>query len=272
MAHFEQSRHPYALELATLRVWDYCYGEFGGFVQRPDLLECPSSPPHSHPWMLTCGMDLPTEDGSSSSTQRTSRNVTALSSTAVMPSMEIEKASKKNVMVGEEYEALLQSALEDQAQHYEGEITKLRAELTAALVDKDEMTPEEAKETEAIQKQIEKIRAEVEVAAKELLEAQALEASLRATSQRLLTEQQQSDELLKKIQEEHQRENEQGRLQVEDLEQQISDLSANLRMRQRFCQNDELSNAQIFGTTTSSPDTKSAVNRRGKKKGRLFRR
>jgi hypothetical protein len=35
-----------------------------------------------------------------------------------------EKTPEKATMIGEEYEALLQSALEDQAQHYEGEIMR----------------------------------------------------------------------------------------------------------------------------------------------------
>ncbi|KAG7371293.1 zinc finger type UBF domain containing protein [Nitzschia inconspicua] len=270
VAHFEQTRHPYSLELATLRVWDYCLGEYGGFVQRPDLLECPSSPPLCHPWMIR-GLDM---DGSSYESERRSRGeangVVAHGNT--VPSMEIEKSSKKAVMIGEEYEALLQSALEDQAQHYEGEITKLRAELTATLVDKSNMSPEETKEFAQVTADIEKIRNDIDVASKALLEAQAQEAGLRATSQRLLLEQQESNELLKKIQEEHKRENEQGKMQIEDLEQQIADLSANLRMRQQFSQNDELNNAQIFGTV-ASPNTKQpSVSRRGKKKGRMFRK
>ena len=57
VAHFEKTRHPYSLELATLRIWDYRHGEYGGFVQRADLLECPSSPPLLYPW-LTRGLDL----------------------------------------------------------------------------------------------------------------------------------------------------------------------------------------------------------------------
>jgi Zn-finger in ubiquitin-hydrolases and other protein len=270
VAHFEQTKHPYSLELATLRVWDYCLGEYGGFVQRSDLLECPSSPPLSHPWMIR-GLET---DGSFQESERTSRNHmngVAYGSVAGPPTVEVEKSSKKAVMIGEEYEALLQSALEEQAQHYEGEITKLRAELTAALVDKNSMSPEEVKEFESLTAEIEKTRREIEAASKALLEAQAQEAGLRANSQRLLREQQESNELLQKIQEEHRRENEQGKLQIEDLEQQVADLSANLRMRQQFSQNDELNNAQIFGTT-ASPDRKQSGGKRGKKKGRIFRK
>ena len=174
-------------------------------------------------------------------------------------------------MIGEEYEALLQSALEDQAQHYEEKITRLRAEHTNSLVDRDSMIPEEVREIEALNVDISIAREGIDKALKELLEAQAQEAELRAASQRLLSEQQESNELLKKIQEEHRRENEEGQLQIEDLEQQIADLSANLRMRKQFSQSDELSNAQIFGTT-SAPETKQSSGRRGKKKGRYFRK
>lgn len=239
-------------------------------MQRSDLLECPSSPPLSHPWMIR-GLD---HDGISYESEQRSREPTngvEYESASGLPPMEVEKSSKKAVMVGEEYEALLQSALEEQAQHYEGEIIKVRAELTAALVDKNSMSPEEAKEIAELNAGIERTRKDIDSASKGLLEAQALEAGLRAASQRLFSEQKASNELLKKIQEEHKRENEQGTVQIEDLEQQIADLSANLRMRHQFSQNDELNNAQIFGTTTS-PDTKQSSGRRGKKKGRMFRK
>jgi chromosome segregation ATPase len=258
------------LELATLRVWDYCSGEYGGFVQRADLLECPSSPPLSFPW-LTRGLEMDSGSFSSQRTSRENQNESSPGSSNVLSSTEVEKSSKKAVMIGEEYEALLQSALEDQAQHYEGEIARLRAELMTSLVDKESMTPEEAKEIEDLRAEIDKTRKDIETTSKELIDAQGQEAHLRAASQKLLTEQQESNELLKKIQEEHRKENEQGKFQVEDLEQQIADLSANLRMRQQFSENNELNNAQIFGTS-STPETKSSRDRRGKKKGRFFRK
>lgn len=183
-----------------------------------------------------------------------------------------EKSSKKAVMIGDEYEVLLQSALEDQALHYEGEIASLRAELTSALVDRESMTPEEAKELEQLRGEIDRAKKDVDQVSKELLEAQAQEAGLRAASQMLLMEQQKSNDLLKQIQEEHRRETEEGKMQVEDLEQQIADLSANLRMRQQFSQSHELNNAQIFGTTTSPAEQKPSGGKWGKKKGRFFRK
>jgi hypothetical protein len=219
---------------------------------------------------MTRGLDVDGTCLSSHHTFQYNQNNAGFGNATTTPYIEVEKSSKKAVMIGEEYEALLQSALEDQAQHYEGEITSLRAELTAALVDKNAMTPDEAKEIENLRSDISKIRKEIGNSSKELLEAQALEAGLRATSQKLLTEQQNSNDLLKNIQEEHRRENELGKMQIEDLEQQITDLSANLRMRQKFSQSDELNNAQIFGTT--SPEPRAQGNRRGKKKGRLFRK
>jgi len=266
--------------LATLRIWDYCHGEYGGFVQRSDLLECPSSPPLLYPW-LTRGLDLDDHSDSLSTLDRSPHNANNLSgslygssSANTALSKVAEKSSKKVVMIGEEFEALLQSALEDQAQHFEEEITRLRAEHTNSLVDRNSMIPEEIREIEALNVDISKAREGIAKASKELLEAQAQEAGLRAASQRLLSEQQESNELLKKIQEEHRRENEEGKLHIEDLEQQIADLSANLRMREQFSQSDELSNAQIFGTsTTSAPETKQSSARRGKnKKGRFNRK
>ena len=179
-----------------------------------------------------------------------------------------EKSPKKATMIGEEYEALLQSALEDQAQHYEGEITRVRAELTAALVDAGSMTAEEQQEIEELKSDIAKLRKEIDQASRDLLDVQAQEAGFRATSQRLLAEQQAATEMLAKIQEEAKRESEMGKIQIEDLEQQVADLTANLRMRRQFSQSEELSKAQIFGTAPS--DAK--AQKRGKKKGRFFRR
>ena len=275
VAHFEQTRHPYSLELATLRIWDYCHGEYGGFVQRADLLECPSSPPLLYPWLIR-GLDSDDHSESVSALHRSPYNdlsdALAHSSTAnAALSKATEKPSKKVMMIGEEYEALLQSALEDQAQHYEDEITRLRAKLTNSLVDRDSMIPEEAKEIEEIQIEIRIIRESIGNTSKELIEAQAQEVELRAASGRLLSQQKESNELLKTIQEEHRRENEEGKLQIEDLELQIADLKSNLMMRQQISQNNELANAQIFGTT-SAPDSRNSGGRKGKKKGRFFRK
>jgi hypothetical protein len=65
VAHFQETNHPYALELATLRIWDYMNGEYGGYAHRVDLLECVSSPIMCHPWIARSGRFL--EKASSSS-------------------------------------------------------------------------------------------------------------------------------------------------------------------------------------------------------------
>ncbi|VEU40221.1 unnamed protein product [Pseudo-nitzschia multistriata] len=273
-AHFEKTRHPYSLELATLRIWDYCHGDSGGFVHRADLLECPSSPPLLYPW-LTLGLNMNDSNASRSSTdgfhnQNTDGSSYNTSQNAILANGP-EKSSKKVTMIGEEYEALLQSALEEQAQHYDAEITRLQAEHTSCLVDKNSLSPEETKEIEALKIEIKSSRDKIGQVSKELVEAQAEEAGLREVSQQLLSEQQEANELLKKIQEEHRREKEEGERKVQDLEQQIADLDANLRMRQQFSQNIELCNAQIFGTT-AAPERKQSASRKGKKKGRFFRK
>ena len=119
--------------------------------------------------------------------------------------------------------------------------------------------------------EIDKLRNDIEDSGRRLLDTQAQEAGHRATSQRLLSEQQEANEVLKTIQEEARRENERGKSQVEDLEQQVRDLTTNLRMRQQFSQSEELSEAQIFGTTTSTGEN-TKQGKRGKKKGRYFRK
>jgi BRCA1-associated protein len=258
VAHFQETNHPYALELATLRIWDYMHGEYGGYAHRVDLLECVSSPIMCHPWIARSGRFL--EQASSSS---------AVARSLYGFTMHEEKAPKKATVIGEEYEVLLQSALEDQAQHYEGEISRLRAELTGEFVDTSSMSVEEQQAIEDLKADIKKLRAAIDATSREFLDTQAQEAAQRATSQRLLREQQEAKELLGEIEKEAKQEAERSKLQVEDLEQQLGDLTANLRIRQQFSQNEELQKAQIVGTTSSS---NSDSRKKGKKKSRFNRR
>lgn len=263
--HYDDSSHPYSLELATLRIWDYASGEF---VQRGDLLECPS--------VQRGVIGIGSEHSSTSLDQAFARSGDHHDAHSTMgqsfqqsvQSLDKESPKKAN-MIGEEYEALLQSALEDQAQHYEGEITRLRAELTAENADAQAMTKEEAKEIDELKEDVARFRTEIEHLSRQLLDAQAQEAGYRAESQRLLREQSVAKDLLDKIKEETARENMEGQMQVDELEQQVADLTANLRMRRQFSQDGELSNAQIVGTTGTS-STKST--KRGKKIRRMFRK
>ena len=255
--HYEESGHPYSLELATLRIWDYADGEF---VQRGDLLECPSvqrAVGHGH------GGEQPFDSDGFTDTHRMDHHM------AQPTFMDLDMSPpKKANMIGEEYEALLQSALEDQAQHYEGEITRLRAEVTAENVDAQAITEEEAKEISDLRADVSRFRTEIDRLSRQLLDAQALEAGYKAASQRLLREQSVAKDLLDKIKEEATRESIEGEMQVDDLEQQLADLTANLKMRRRFSQDNELSNSQIFGTTSST----SKLTKRGKKLRRRFRK
>ena len=267
-AHFQETNHPFSLELATLRIWDYVRGEFGGFAHRVDFLECPSSLPLSQPWIVRSRASRYPGEADSHMNQAEPRY------SGMMGGAMTEKTPKKATMIGEEYEALLQSALEDQAQHYEGEIARLRAELTTQLVDQESLTPGEQREIDEVRSDIERIRRENDDTSRLLLDAQAQEAEFRVTSQQLLGEQQEANEMIKSIEEEARQENEFGKIQIEDLEQQVSDLTANLRMRHQFSQSEELNNAQIFGTD-SKPGKTPSIQRKGKKKGskgRFFRK
>jgi len=207
--HFTESQHAFSLEMATLRIWDYVSGEF---AHRGDLLECPSAIRRHHPpqW---ANVALPWENDKRST------------------SLEAAASPKKATMIGEEYEVLLQSALEDQAQHYEGEISRLHAAFTEEQIDKNAMTESETAEIDKLTSEIKHLREETGVLGRNLLDMQAQEAGHRAASQRLLREQGIAKDLLDKIREEAEKEHENGKLKVEDLEQQVADLTANLRMR-----------------------------------------
>jgi BRCA1-associated protein len=283
--HNSSTGHPFCLELSTLRIWSYVDGEF---AHRLDLLECPSSPPLLQPWVVrgsasaTFASILTVE---SSNHLEISGNTRKYASSASSPydhrlddyermiaanfASVDEKTPKKATMIGEEYEALLQSALEEQAQHYEGEITWLRATLTAQQVDQESMTPDEAAEIDILKKQIAALRTDIDHAARELLDLQAQEAGHRATSQRLLREQRVTQDLLSKVREEAGSEHEEGRVQIEELELQIADLTANQRMMQQFSQNEDLKNSQIFGTEQSPQPSKT---KKGKKLRKFFRK
>lgn len=119
--------------------------------------------------------------------------------------------------------------------------------LTAEQVDRKTVTPDKAAEIQSLGLQNSKLRMDIERAGRELLHAQGLEAGYRAASQRLLHEQSNAQKLLEKIREESKRERNEGRLLIEDLELQISDLKANQRMMEQFSQNTDLKNSQILG-------------------------
>jgi BRCA1-associated protein len=257
--HFEESGHPYSLELATLRIWDYATSEF---AHRGDLLECPSV--QRLDGQLSVGADKPIQQAASYYDTNLMNHMVS----PVVPCSSEETSPKKANLIGEEYEALLQSALEDQAQHYEGEITRLRAELTAENVDAGAVTKDEMEIIDSLKADVARFRAEIDHVSRQLLDAQAQEAGYRADSQKLLREQSVAKDLLDKIQEEAARENMEGQMQMDELEQQVADLTANLRMRHQFSQDEELNNAQIFGTRSSNADS----GKRGKKLRRLFRK
>ena len=264
-------------------------------MHRTDLLECPCSPPLIHPLVMTAQQQHRHSTGGQISASDYSPS-TSSSLYASAPSSYLgqqndamvaaaaaglndfcddvvvgkEKSPpKKATMIGQEYEVLLQSALEEQAQHYEGEITRLRATLTEQQVEKKSMTPGEVREVERLRTDISRQRSKLDRASRELLDFQSQEAGYRATSQRLLREQQVAQEKLKKIRRSAAEERDEGRQKIEELEQQIADLTANQRMRDQFSQDQELYNAQIFGT---QQQTEKKSHKKGRKGRRLFRK
>ena len=256
--HFDESKHPFSLELATLRIWNYASGKF---AHRTDILECASIRkyhPLSDPYLSFAQVQIEDQVNVGFAKAKYEYEGTF----ATLPS----ESPKKATMIGEEYEALLQSALEDQAQHYEGEISRLRAELTAEQIDRDKMTQEEMQQIERLDSNIIRLRSDIDHVARKLLEAQAQEAGHKAVLQRLLQEQGVAEKLLEKIKEETTKEHEAGRVKVEELEQQVADLSGNLRMRDRISKDEELNKAHIFGTTTSpKPSSTKWGGRKGKR-------
>ena len=181
--------------------------------------------------------------------------------------LKLEAPPKKSIMISQEYEALLHSALEDQSQHYEGEITSLRATLASSRMQGIQISDRESREILALQKDSERLKQDLETLSASLLDAQTKESKLRSMSQRLLREQSISKELLDKIRSEALNEHESGKRRMEDLEMQVADLTANLRMMSQL--GEEERGGTICGTIGGENEGKhrGKKSRKGKKKG-----
>ncbi len=320
--HFTLTGHPYSLELATMRIWDY---ETGRFAHRRDLVECPVLsvkwggllPLGDQPQGLSQGLRSPTaltasstasgsllrgestsfSDNDNDSSWRkciednrqydrtslqhhgsshvlgesTSCHSIVSSAASSSAAKHSSPPPKKGMMISQEYEALLQSALEEQSQHFEGEISRLRAELASSRMERNQRISErESREIQSLRADSDRLRQEVERLTSSLLEAQTEDTRYRAVSQKLLREQSIAKELLEKLRKETRQVHESRSQQMEELELQIADLSANLRMRSQIARNEELSQAQIFGTTGGGD--KGGKSQRGKKSRRHLRR
>lgn len=295
--HYNDHKHAYSLELATGRIWDYgC----GNFAHRKDLMECSvlsmkwgnadsslqrqgsdytssslvasslldrSDSYHGNSSLQTENLARWKEEESASEYKYDSSDEAAVLCNRRHPSSLASKSTtppKKSIMVSLEYEALLQSALEDQSQHFEGEISRLRAELAASRLQDTEISDRESREIIALQKDCKRLNSEVEKLSSVLLDLQTEEAKHRATSQKLLREQTVSKDLLEKIRIDTTKVLESSDEIYEDLKLQISDLEANIRMMQQIAVDEELSQAQIFGTAGGVMES----NKSGGKKSR----
>lgn len=241
--HYLETNHPFSLELASQRIWDY---KSGSFVQRDDLLNCPLMK------KMLGSVTRTAQNNASHHNGNGNRSVDLNAMTA-----------KKSRMVGAEYEVLLQSALEDQAQYFESEICHLESTLAAEFVREEELSEEERNQIETLRANIETLRLEVSGLGSNLVHLQAEEAGYRSRANSLLREQAASKTMLDQVRKEINDETNLHKAQIEELELQISDLEANLRMRLQIAQSQELSQAQIMGTSTSD---KKKASRKGSRK------
>ncbi len=222
--HYKETNHPYSLELATQRIWDY--GSSGSFVSRNDLLNCKymqeivgavNRAAYQQGARVLCSSSsiISCDDNLGGEGHYSDDNNNGLFywSDGLTP--------KKAAIVGEEYEALLQSALEDQAQHFELEIAHLVAQLASEAIDMRKMSAEQMKEVDLLEKEISELRADLEVLSREYVDIQEQEAGHRGKSNILLREQGVTKQLLDKIRDEATREHREGTQVVEELEQQV---------------------------------------------------
>ena len=243
--HFIESKHPFSLELATQRIWDY---ETSSFIQRDDLLNCPIM-------QQILG-----------AVNRAAYHGAALCTESGQRGLEFGPV-KKTVMIGEQYEVLLQSALEDQAQHFEGEISRLQAELAGETVNKGQLSNSEMKDIEDLERSIKEVRANVDNLSRCLVKAQAEEAGHRAKANSLLREQAAIQKISEDTRNDLRQEEKAGYNQIEELEQQISDITSNIRMREQISKNNDLNQAQIYGTS-GEPKQQRSSKKKGSRRGR----
>jgi hypothetical protein len=128
-----------------------------------------------------------------------------------------------------------------------------------------QISDRESREIHALQKNIESLLLESEKLSAVLLEAQTNELKLKSISQRLLREQSVSKALLEKIHQETMKEHESGKMRLEDLEMQVADLTANLRMMAQL--KEEEIGGTICGTVGGETGGKKRDKKKGKKKG-----
>jgi Zn-finger in ubiquitin-hydrolases and other protein len=271
--HNIHSGHPFCLELSTLRIWSY---QDGAFAHRVDLLDCPSSLPLLQPLLpdmdegggggglgtlTSASLDDSLDHYPGDYVNGQQRMAAAGFASVLVHQL---KSPKKAAMISEEYEALLYSALEDQVQHYRGEMSRLQARLAEDQLDTTIMTGAEQHELDRLHHEIAALRRKVDVEAKKLLDARAQEARERETSQRLLKEHQVSKDMFQRLQTEIAAEAQQGQMEIEDLEQQIADLTANQRMMHEFSTSDDLRNSQIIGGVVPEPPPSSSSSTRAK--------
>jgi predicted nucleic acid-binding Zn-ribbon protein len=171
-------------------------------------------------------------------------------------------------MISQEYEVLLHSALEDQAIHFEGEISHLRAQLASSRMKNfNHLSDKEAREINALRNDNERLKRELNNLSSVLLESQTNESKSRALSQKLLREQSISKELLERLRKDISEERNTCRQRLDELDMEIEDLTANLRMMSQIAGSEELSQAQIVGTAGGDKDDSST----NKKKSRKLR-
>ena len=273
-SHYNQTSHPFSLELATQRIWDYASSSF---VNRDDLLECTHMQETLSVINRVAYFNSSASSSGSNGTSTHTSNAenddycqahngrSSPNTSNPYNSLDAIMKPKKAAVVGEEYQILLQSALEDQAQHFDLEIAHLTAQLASELADKEQASDQQMNEIQVLEKEITDLKNDIEVLSRDYIHVQAEEVNLRAQSNSLLREQSVTKQLKEKIRADIAREHEEGRQEVEELEQQISDLEANIRMRRQIAKDEELSNAQIYGTVEKMTTKPASSN---KKKGR----
>ena len=184
-------------------------------------------------------------------------------------SIETEDSHKKTKVLSAEYEVLLQSAIEEQAMHYEALIAKMCSDLAAASLDTEKITDHEATEVNAIQSDIQLIRKKIEGMTGTLVSLRAQQTSYQGASKQLIRDQNAMKDKLLDLQKEATCEQKIGEAKSQELEQQISDLSAFVSMRQQISNDLELREAQIVSTVlsrSSKPKRKLSSKKKGRRR------
>ena len=158
--------------------------------------------------------------------------------------------SKKAGLISDEYEALLSSALEEQARHWDEVVARKKTELTVKLLDIDGSSNSRSNSNAIVsdlREEIQKLTSSIQEIQKNTVLQLHNERVLKLQTSKLMTAQQKLNCKYESKLEAQNNTKQQHRTQLDDLHQQISDLKAFVFMQKQVKKDDSLKGSSVIG-------------------------